>query len=147
MTGILVGIDGSHTADAALRWAVEEARLRSLPLTLLHTYGPRDDEGVIAAALGTGAAAEAKARQAATLLLEHTVDGLGEEAKDVEIRTAAVAGQPAAALLEYAREADLLVVGARGRGGFAGLLLGSVSQQCIQHAMCPIVVVRRRGHP
>ena len=68
---------------------------------------------------------------------------VGEE-HDVEIETAAVQGQQAsAALIDAARDADLLVVGSRGAGGFSSLLLGSVSQQCAHHAPCPVVIVRQ----
>jgi len=68
---------------------------------------------------------------------------VGEE-RDVKIETAAVQGQQAsAALIDTARDADLLVVGSRGAGGFSSLLLGSVSQQCAHHAPCPVVIVRQ----
>jgi nucleotide-binding universal stress UspA family protein len=65
----------------------------------------------------------------------------------VEIRTHVVRGQPAEVLLNAAKDADLLVVGSRGRGGFKGLLLGSVSTQCVHHASCPVVVVRNTTLP
>jgi nucleotide-binding universal stress UspA family protein len=65
-------------------------------------------------------------------------------AESVEIKRSVVEGHPAAALLDAAKEADLLVVGSRGRGGFAGLLLGSVGEQCAHHAPCPVVIVRSK---
>ena len=69
------------------------------------------------------------------------------EVTDVEIRQSTVDDDPAPALLAAAQGAELLIVGSRGQGGFAGLLLGSVSQQCVHHASCPVVVVRgRNGH-
>jgi nucleotide-binding universal stress UspA family protein len=59
------------------------------------------------------------------------------------VHTAVVSGGPAERLIDQSKDADLLVVGSRGRGGFRGLLLGSVSQQCVSHAQCPVVVVRQ----
>ena len=74
--------------------------------------------------------------------LAEALDEARAEAREVEIETIAVQGQPARALVEVAKGADLLVVGSRGLGGFRELLLGSVSQQCAQHATCPVVIVR-----
>jgi nucleotide-binding universal stress UspA family protein len=74
--------------------------------------------------------------------LAAAVRGARAEARDVEMETIAAEGQAAKVLLETAKGADLLVVGSRGLGGFRELLLGSVSQQCAQHATCPVVIVR-----
>lgn len=81
-------------------------------------------------------------RRSAEQALDGVLAKAASEWTDVDVRRAVVeALAPARALVERSRDADLLVVGSRGRGGFAGLLLGSVSQQCIQHAACPVVVV------
>jgi nucleotide-binding universal stress UspA family protein len=79
--------------------------------------------------------------RAAEELVAHAIAELGDEAAGVEIEGRAVQGAPAQALIDATTPADLLVVGSRGHGGFADLLLGSVSQQCVHHATCPVVVV------
>jgi nucleotide-binding universal stress UspA family protein len=145
---IVVGTDGSPGAQRAVSWALGEARLRKAPLQVVHAWmvplidalpepwavgapslGPSDDD--------VHDHLEAAARN----LLDACVDEARSADPGVEIHGELVEGRPAAALLEAARNADLLVVGSRGRGGFAGLLLGSVSAQCVHHAPCPVVVV------
>ena len=85
-------------------------------------------------------AADARSRSAAESVLADAAARVRAEA-DVDVLTELVEGDAAQALLDRSARADLLVVGARGLGGFAGLLLGSVSQRCVQHAACPVVVV------
>jgi nucleotide-binding universal stress UspA family protein len=146
MAKIVVGVDGSSGALQALRWALAEARLRGasvhvvyawmLPLSLsvptLETFGV-PDPGPPMEDVYEKLRARAEADLAASL------QATGVE--DVELTGEAIEGRAVHVLLEAARDADLLVVGSRGRGGFAGLLLGSVSQQCAHHAPCPIVIV------
>ncbi len=139
---VVVGFDGSDTARAALEFGLEEARLRGLPLRVVCAWhypltgymgggfeppGPRLDPGEM--------------ERVAEAELDAALEGLrgGREAVAVERRVRE--GAAAAALLEEARDATLLVVGSRGHGGFTGLLLGSVSQQCVAHAPCPVAVV------
>jgi nucleotide-binding universal stress UspA family protein len=81
-------------------------------------------------------------RGAAETALAATLQEVVPDAAEVEIERRVVEGAPAAVLVDESREADLLVVGSRGLGGFSGLLLGSVSQQCAHHAACPVVIVR-----
>ena len=140
MARIVVGIDGSDQSKEALRWALDEARLRGASLEVVYAW-------TLPVYVGYGAAAgavidPAELQQAA----QERVDGAVEEVvggkSDVKIERKAVQGLAAGALVEAADGADLLVVGSRGHGGFAGLLLGSVSQQCSQHAPCPVVIVR-----
>ncbi len=141
MSTIVVGIDDSAEARRALSWAAREARLRQASLVVVHawTFSQR----------ATGLAIEPvldSVRRVAHDLVENALDELGDEAAGLEIKPVVVEGAPAPALLEAARDADLLVVGSRGRGGFTGLLLGSVSQQCAQHAPCPLVIVPTARH-
>jgi nucleotide-binding universal stress UspA family protein len=83
-------------------------------------------------------------RAAAAAALDATVREAIPDAGDVKIEQRVVEGAPGAALVDESQTADLLVVGSRGHGGFAQLLLGSVSQQCAHHAACPVVIVRAK---
>jgi nucleotide-binding universal stress UspA family protein len=134
---IVVGIDGSAPADEALRWAADEASRWNGALEVVHAWLPPyplnpqelfDDEDPY-----EGAARRALTESVARLRAERT--------DDLEIREVLVFDHSARALIEASRGADLLVVGSRGRGGFKGLLLGSVSLQCVHHASCAVVVV------
>lgn len=137
---IVVGVDGSTSAQAALRFALAEARRRGATLRAVAAwhlpvaaYGgafvPPDPE--LASELEPGV----------RRTLERALADAGDEAEGVEVEPVVREGAPARVLLEEAGEADLLVVGSRGLGGFRGLLLGSVSQQCSHHAPCPVVIV------
>ena len=139
MARIVVGVDGSPAAAAALRWALDEAGLRRATLEVVHTWVfPAIDE------LPGGAVDQlvSDLQRCATDVLDHVVDGIAGANPDVEVVRRVLEGSPGRVLTEIAAGADLLVVGSRGRGGFAGLLLGSVAQQCVHHARCPVVVVR-----
>jgi nucleotide-binding universal stress UspA family protein len=144
---VVVGVDGSEGAEAALHWAVAEARLRKCRLLAVHAWTP-GYVGVPAGGYGylggplesPGPSVDDMHRWAEELLESKTAE-ISAEAKDVEIERRVVEGSAAQALVDAAGEHDLLVVGSRGHGGFAGLLLGSVSQQCAHHARCPVVVV------
>jgi nucleotide-binding universal stress UspA family protein len=160
---VVVGIDGSAAGQEALRWALREARLRSVPLRVVYawTFGyaglPVGGVGSMASAgaLSPSGLALSDMRQAAEDLLDRTSAELIGDFEDVVIEHQAVEGTAAAALIGAAGEDDLLVVGSRGHGGFAGLMLGSVSQHCAHHARCPVVIVHpaakapvnRRGLP
>ncbi len=135
---VVVGVDGSEAAAAALRWAAEEARLRGAALQVVHAWEvPYPAE--LAFAGGTYAAME----QAAHEVVAEALADAGLIADEVDHQV--VQSTPSRALLEAAADATLVVVGSRGRGGFAGLLLGSVSHQVSQHAGCPVVVVPQVG--
>jgi nucleotide-binding universal stress UspA family protein len=139
---IVVGIDGSRGSLDALRWAIDEAELRDAAVTAVISWqvpawfvlegGGKAEQQRLAEAFG---------KTAASTLEEAVADALGSRAVPVEQRV--VDGSAVAALLDAADGADLLVVGSRGLGGFRGLLLGSVSSQCVQHAPCPVVVIPR----
>ena len=138
---IVVGVDGSPGARAALRWALAEARLRHTPLHVVHAWAfPYTAVGYgMAPLIDKGFTDELEQR--AKGLVEEMLAEAGSEADGVEVEQEVAEGSAAHVLLEQAERADLLVVGSRGLGGFRGLLLGSVSQQCAHHARCPVVVV------
>jgi len=141
MPGIVVGLDDSRASRHALDWAVRQAALEHTALTVLAVReataspwsGRRDDDLPAEEAAGK-AAHEAVARAIADL-----------GARPGSVTVCAVSGQAARALIDASGDADLVVVGSRGGGGFAGMLLGSVSAKVVSHAACPVVVVRSRG--
>lgn len=142
MTAVIVGIDGSDTSIEALRFAAAEARLRQVPLKVVHAWMVP----VMATPMvGAVPAPEPFERQARDTL-ERSLTAVGGELEGVEVETVVEIGGAAEVVVEQASMHDLVVVGSRGRGGFAGLLLGSVSQQVVLHAPCPVVVVRGPGH-
>ncbi len=136
---IVVGVDGSEGAADALRWAAEEARLRGATLDVVYAWAfPYLSEVSTVAVLNVD-----YEKEAAELLAGVVRDTLGDDPA-VPVEQVAVQDAPAHALTTRAEGADLLVVGSRGRGGFTGLLLGSVSQQVAHHAPCPVVIVPHR---
>jgi nucleotide-binding universal stress UspA family protein len=146
--GIVIGIDDSENARAALRWAIEEARLRGVPVQAVHAWEPP----IVAPVVDVGPVPPGplldlpvlmkEMKRAAEELAERVVSEVADEASGVEVRPVAVEGRPASALVEAAEGADLLVVGSRGLGGFKDLVLGSVSHQVASHAPCPVVIHR-----
>jgi nucleotide-binding universal stress UspA family protein len=139
MRKIVVGVDGSESCQEALRWAIAEAKLHGEPVEALMAWGYLDQHHVPAEArYFEPDYDEADARDA---LAQYVRDVLGPDAVgDVELRP--TCDLPARALLAAGQDAAMLVVGARGRGGFASLLLGSVSQRVLHHATCPVAVIR-----
>jgi nucleotide-binding universal stress UspA family protein len=142
---IVVGVDGSQPSYDALHWAVAEASARRAALDVVNAYHyvpvvtPFGPAGVID---------PDELDKASHALLDEMVTGaVGGAGREVALELITSAAAPAQALLQVATGADLLVVGSRGRGGLRGLLLGSVSQQCMHHATCPVVVVRPRVKP
>jgi nucleotide-binding universal stress UspA family protein len=144
---IVVGVDGSENSIEALRWAIDEARRMDATIDAvmawsLPWYSSLSDP------LMAGAAPfdPAGMQRDVELALERAVTTACRGRRDLPvIERIAIEDRPAHALLETAKGADLLVVGARGAGGFAGLLLGSVSTQCVNHATCPVAVIRSPG--
>lgn len=136
---IVVGVDGSEHGERALDWAVKEARLRGARLRLVAAWHlpPKVYSG-------PGYIPTAGTRESFERFASEAVDAAATHARDAGVEAESVIreGQAAEVLVEEAANADLLVVGSRGHGGFAGLLLGSVSAQCAHHALCPLVVVR-----
>ncbi len=128
---IAVGFDGSEESSLAVRWAAIEAARRDLTLRIVSAFGPdyiftTDEECRDYMDKVAGQAVRVAEESAAGITVEHRGH------RDL----------PAPVLLEESTSADLLVVGCRGRGGFAGLLLGSVSRHCIHRSACPVVVIR-----
>lgn len=140
MGKIVVGVDGSAGADDALRFAVREARLRKAVLRVVMVWSVPAFvyNEVVFTPLGDP---KEPFRAAAEVALRDTLERLDAESAGVEIDAALLEGRTATALVDEADGADLLVVGSRGRGGFVGLLLGSVSSECAHHARCPVAIV------
>ncbi|WP_298207493.1 universal stress protein [Ferrimicrobium sp.] len=136
---VLVGYDGSEYAQGALDYAAQEARLRgaSVAIAIVWEVGGYD-LGVTSGTLKT-------LSHTAEAILETGAAFMRENYPDVPFQTHLLEGEPAYALIELAKDADLVVVGARGRGGFSALLLGSVSDQLIHHAEVPVLVVRHKA--
>jgi nucleotide-binding universal stress UspA family protein len=142
MSGITVGIDGSDHSIRALEWAVNEAAVRNTPLTVLTVHlVPQSGWTGSPIIVPQDAEELEKERQAAEEMTLKVTSQLGE-ARPASVAVRAVNGFPAQQLIEASREADLMVVGSRGAGGFAKLVAGSVSDQVVHHAHCPVVVVR-----
>ena len=136
MTGIVVGVDGSPHSQDALDWASAESALRHVPLTVLAVAPAPSSIWGITGALPASEETMEKVKHAAQEMVDK---GVARDGQAVTVRS--VSGVPADELIKAAENADLLVVGARGSGGFARLVIGSVSSQVTQHAHCPVVVV------
>ena len=144
---IVVGVDGSDASGAALRWAAAEARLRVVPLVVVHAWSfvpaqPIGDPGLLAVPAGDIAGQlEAESVAARTILTEAVELGLGDDS-GLEIEQRLVEGDPGDALVDASASAELVVVGSHGRSGLRAALLGSVSRHVASHAGCPVVVVK-----
>ena len=147
---IVVGVDGSSHAAAALRWAAEEASLRSARLEVVHawTFVPVTtpaDSGLVPMAWTDNVELLDVTRQAAEeAAVAQVAEVLGP---DNDATISVVEAGPAEALVDAAADAELLVVGNRGRGNFAAALLGSTSAKVADSAPCPVVVVRAHPEP
>ncbi|GAB3225192.1 universal stress protein [Glycomyces halotolerans] len=134
---IVVGVDGSPSSIQALKWALTQAEATDSTVEAVRTWEIPTDYGMAAIMFPGEGFAEA-AQEALAEAVEKATGGQPNPRLEQKV----VEGHAADALLKQAELADLLVVGSRGHGGFVGALLGSVSQYCIQHAKCPVVVVR-----
>jgi len=168
MGGIVVGVDDSAGARKALAWAVAEAKLRGAALRVVHVHRPEEELTVplyfpsqhAVPGIPTGPIGEPSQADLASVLhtqgvLREASAARAEELVEALLREVAVAGldvqptvlqerHPADALVELSSDADLVVVGSRGRGGFSHLVLGSVSHAVVLHATCPVLVVHSR---
>jgi len=156
---IVVGADGSAASNRALTWAVDEAKLRGdasvvavhaypspsphSPLPYSYSHMPAEAMQQISVRDRELRAEEEEiARQHAERIVHDALDKLGLDGGGPVVKPLVVVRDPAKTLIEMSREADMVVVGSRGHGGFKGLLMGSVSQQVLHHASCPVVVIR-----
>ncbi|KUL22244.1 universal stress protein [Streptomyces regalis] len=143
---VVLGVDGSAAGQNAVDFAFAEAALRNAPLVALHAWTtwnapmPAPQDASMPYANPPGALAKGEER-----LLHEALAGRQERFPGVAVEHRVVHGGTREALIDASRSAQLVVVGARGRGGFAGLLLGSVSQALLHHAHCPVAVVRGAG--
>src|SRR5215510_11441980 len=142
MPGIVVGVDGSDHSRRALIWAMRQAALQQVSLTV---FPVRPVTGVY---WGVHVYAEDThnpevVRKAIQEIVERVANEIGETAPQVAVKV--VTGDPAEELIKVSRGADMVVVGSRGSGGFASLLMGSVSSKVMHHAACPVVVIRGEG--
>jgi nucleotide-binding universal stress UspA family protein len=155
MGTIVVGVDGSEAGDAALRWALEEARLRRSTVRAVHAY-QAPHASIAEAGLGAAGgmpvpavftedreqvrrAAETQARN----LLDEVVRRVADSVDGIEVERTVVEGPAAKTLVDAARGAELLVVGAESHHGLLGLLHSSVSRHCAEHPPCPVVIAPR----
>ncbi|HEV8686978.1 MAG TPA: universal stress protein [Gaiellaceae bacterium] len=147
MAKIVVGIDGSDHSKAALRWAVEEGRLRNADVAALHAYEvPLRSPDISPASRPDLIDTVTEAYEGALAFVTRIVEEVVAGDSTVNVETFAVEGtSPESVLIEASRDAELLVVGSRGRSELAELLLGSVSQECAHHAACPVLIHRRPG--
>jgi nucleotide-binding universal stress UspA family protein len=146
---IVVGVDGSEHAQAALRWAGEEAKLRGATLVAAHawTFTPSMAVGapdLMAMPAGNIAEELDADRTAAERALSDAVSAALGSDPDVTVEAVLIEDAPGEGLVALAQDAELVVVGTRGRGNIAQALLGSVSHHVVQHAPCPVVIVRHR---
>jgi len=141
MSGIVVGVDGSHNASRALEWAMSEAATRNTQLTVLTVLSePASYWTGLPVPYAGDAGRIAEIRKSAEAAVEATAAKLAG-GKPAAVTVTAVAGFPAETLIQASKDCDMLVVGTRGGGGFGSLILGSVSNQVVHHASCPVVVV------
>jgi nucleotide-binding universal stress UspA family protein len=141
---IVAGVDGSPSSLSALRWAIRQAGLTGATVdavTAWHYPAAAGGYGWAQAGLAAGFGFKELAEEVLAAAISQACD----PGSDVCVRPRVIAGSPAGVLLDAADGADLLVVGSRGHGGFTEALLGSVSQHCVHHAPCPVVIVR--GEP
>ncbi|NMH97530.1 universal stress protein [Pseudonocardia acidicola] len=151
---IVVGVDGSAESRAALAYAMEEAGRRDAQVRAVSVFQPPEYWAVVYGTPVAGTTALPTLEQVTTDVeqrvrrtVREVVAEQGAEVAGVPVDVPALTGSPARVLLEQARRAALLVVGHRGRGGFAGAVLGSVGLQCMPHAPCPVTVVRPVPRP
>lgn len=132
---VIVGVDGSPSSNAAMEWAAQEAEIRGAALELIHAWNyPNLGYGGYVAVL------EDFEKDASTLL-DEVVASVRSQHPNLKLVSSLLQGPTAQTIMERSKEADMVVVGSRGRGGFSGLLLGSVGQQLVHHCPVPVVII------
>ena len=140
MAEIVVGVDGSEHSVDALRWAAAEARLRGDTLKVVASFATP----IMSTGYEVAAPDPSDLAAASNTMLGAAIDTIREEGglDGIDIVTEALEGHAGEQLIRLSEDADLLVVGARGHGGFMGLLMGSVTTYVVNHSLCPVVMVR-----
>ncbi|OZD01784.1 hypothetical protein CH275_18455 [Rhodococcus sp. 06-235-1A] len=134
---VVVGVDGTSAAMGAVKWAFEEADVRGVALTAVHAWADSD----LSIGMSVPGLEWATHRPEADDILAGAVDECAKRHPSVPLRHVAVRDRPVHALLDYAQSAQILVLGSHGRGGFAGMMLGSTSRSVVARATCPVTVV------
>ncbi len=135
---VVVGVDGSASSVAALEWAANQAELTGGTLEVIATWDWPAAFGIAFSYVPSNYNPSDDAQK----ILNDAVDGIRSAHPNLSIRPIVLEGHPAPILVEASKGADLLVVGSRGHGEFAGMLLGSVSEHCVTNAHCPVLVLR-----
>jgi nucleotide-binding universal stress UspA family protein len=135
-TTIVVGVDGSEASRDALRWAAQQAALTGAQLRVVMSWY------IPTSAYWLPMPEDIDAEKATRDILDRTLHETLGDTPTISVSTVVAEGHPAPVLIDQSQDADLLVVGSRGHGEFTGMLLGSVSEHCVSHAGCPVVVVR-----
>ncbi len=140
MAEIVVGVDGSEHSVDALRWAAREAQLRGTTLKVVASFATP----IMSTGYEVAVPDPSDLAAASNTMLGAAIDTIREEGAldGVDVVTEALEGHAGEQLIRLSADAELLVVGARGHGGFLGLLMGSVTTYVVNHALCPVVVVR-----
>ena len=143
---IVVGVDGSESSLAALRWAVRQAELTGAPLEIVSAW----EWPVSYSGWETPPPPDYDPADEARRQLDKAISAVLTPRDAIEVRRSVIEGHAAPVLEALSRTADLVVVGSHGHGELAGMLLGSVSQHCVTHCRCPVAVIRgpgRRAQP
>jgi nucleotide-binding universal stress UspA family protein len=140
---IIVGVDGSPESNNALRWAVEEAKLRGAQLKAVHCWLYPVGIGIDVYTLPSEEAMEKSAASALDVAIDAALEGVDGVPP---IERVIVNGSPGHVLAMMSDDAELVVVGTRGRGGFTGLLMGSAANQVAHHAKCPAVLIHKESN-
>lgn len=142
--GVVAGYDGSACGEAAIEWAMEDAARRGCDLHVVRAWQLSNALRDVKREFGHVPSLEecdAAVREALAEAVERVRERVSTQARTVVVHRHVLHGAPTAALVAASASADLLVVGDRGRGGFAGLLVGSTAEQVLRHATCPVVVL------
>jgi nucleotide-binding universal stress UspA family protein len=140
MSGIIVGVDGSGHSQRALEWAMKEAAIRHVPLTVLTVHEAIRGYYSTVTVYPDDQARTEQARQAVQAETDKVLAGL-DSPRPESVTVKAVHGFPVGELIKAGKDADMIVLGSRGAGGFTRLVMGSVAGQVVQHAPCPVLIV------